>query len=668
MQDIPPVVTPVEVIMPRLPAAASNAAFSVIVLDAADIEGRTRIDQALGQAPGVSLFRRNASAPANPTTQGISLRSIAPSGAGRALVTVDGVPQNDPFGGWVIWGGLPAELYDGIDIVRGGGAGPYGAGALTGVIDLHERARPGMEVDLRGGSFDTSRGAAIAETEVGGLDLLLGGSAGRTAGYIPVRERRGAADRPLSEKDWNLTGRVTGALGDSRVSLHVTGFDEHHGSGLVGANARAEGQAASLSMARGPAPDHLGYRLQAWVRQSNLENSSVAVAANRATTTPANNQYKTPATGYGLNGALRGGTSSREWELGADARFTNGDEHELFRFMNGAFTRNRVAGGDTSVAGVYAEGTLKRSAWLLTGGARIDHWGNSNAKRIETDTANGAVTLNSPAPDRDGWLPTGRAGLRYQFNDQAYWRSAAYVGFRPPTLNELHRPFRVGNDITEANASLEPERLYGVETAIGWKMAETALEATLFFNRVEDAVTNVTIAAGPGTIAGFENAGFIPAGGVLRQRRNAGQIDAYGLEAEASQRISPTLEFRIAGSYTVARVDGGSDAPQLTGLRPAQAPRATATASVNWRPIERLSFDVRGRYETSRYEDDQNVRKLHPGGTVDARVGWRLTDAVELYAAGDNLFSDAVQTGQTADGVYSYGQPRTVVIGVNVKR
>src|SRR5690242_19663857 len=192
------------------PDPVGNDAFSVTRLTADDLNHATELDTALEQVPGLSLFRRDSSLSANPTTQGISLRSIAPSGAGRALVTVDGVPQNDPFGGWVIWAGLPPELFDRIDIVRGGGAGPYGAGALTGVIDLHERATPGYEVDLRGASFNTWRLAAVGETEVGGLDVLLGGSTGDTNGYIPVRQSRGAADLALSERDWNLSGRVAG--------------------------------------------------------------------------------------------------------------------------------------------------------------------------------------------------------------------------------------------------------------------------------------------------------------------------------------------------------------------------------------------------------------------------------------------------------------------------
>ena len=87
----------------------------------------------------------------------MSLRSIAGSGASRALVTLDGVPQNDPFGGWVIWSALPAETIGEAQVVRGAGAGPYGAGALTGVIALSSR-----ELDAGAGGGRTSAAAPSA--------------------------------------------------------------------------------------------------------------------------------------------------------------------------------------------------------------------------------------------------------------------------------------------------------------------------------------------------------------------------------------------------------------------------------------------------------------------------------------------------------------------------
>jgi hypothetical protein len=55
-----------------------------------------------------------------------------------------------------------------------------------------------------------------------------------------------------------------------------------------------------------------------------------------------------------------------------------------------------------------------------------------------------------------------RAAVRRDLDDGLAIRAAAYSGFRPATLNELHRPFRVGNDLTEANAALEKMRMEGL--------------------------------------------------------------------------------------------------------------------------------------------------------------------------------------------------------------
>ena len=98
LQIPPPELPEVVVTGARLPPAASDAAFAVIRLDADDLRDQQRLDEALASIPAVSLFRRTSSLAANPTTQGISLRAIAPSGAGRTLVTLVGVPLDDPFG------------------------------------------------------------------------------------------------------------------------------------------------------------------------------------------------------------------------------------------------------------------------------------------------------------------------------------------------------------------------------------------------------------------------------------------------------------------------------------------------------------------------------------------------------------------------------------------
>lgn len=652
----------------RLPPAAGEAAFSVIRLGEETLSSATRLDEALAMVPAVSLFRRTSSLSANPTTQGISLRAIAPSGAGRTLVTLDGVPLNDPFGGWVIWSQVPTESVESLDIVRGAGAGPYGAGALTGVIQLRERERGGVldaSVAERGGARLAGSGGVEA-----GRARLTGSVLYETSdGYVPVRgAAAGAADTPLDLEAKSASLRADIPLGEAALSLRAAAYEEDRGSGLAGARATASGHVLSATAAKRPTEGDYGWLLQAWRRESDLANTSVAVAADRATTTPANDQYETPATGWGLNAALRRaersiGGGRLEWEVGADARFNEGETRELFRFMAGAFTRDRIAGGETSVAGIYGEGSWETGSWLLAGGLRLDGWKNQNGRRLERDRATGAPTLDEVDPERSGEVVSARLAARRMIGGGWAARAAAYSGFRPATLNELHRPFRVGNDLTEANAALVPETLQGIEAGPAFEGPTSALSATLFWNRIEDAVVNVTIGEGPGT---FPRAGFVPAGGVLRQRQNAGTIEATGVEISARQTLRAGLDLTGAVSITDARVDGGSSAPQLTGLRPAQAPIWSATTGIDWRASDRLSLSARARYESQRFEDDLNSRVLGAAVTADVRADWRVNDAASLWLAVDNLFDAEVEVSETGNGVEGFGPPRTLSAGMRL--
>ena len=322
------------------------------------------------------------------------------------------------------------------------------------------------------------------------------------------------------------------------------------------------------------------------------------------------------------------------------------------------------------MAGVYAEGARVEGRWLFTAGVRLDGWRSWDGKRVETLLSSGAVKLDDRPPDRSGAVPTARLGLRRDLGDGFYARAAAYAGFRPPTLNELHRPFRVGNTVTEANPALEPERLYGIEAGVGRTTGKTDAEATVFVNRLEDAVTNVTLGVGPGT---FPKAGFIPAGGVFQMRENAGAVQATGLELDARYKpmvdlwgIGEHATLRAALSATDARVDGGDQAPQLTGKRPAEAPIWTATAGASWRASDRLRLDLDARRESKRFEDDLNTRVIRASLVTDARATWALTSRANVYVAAESLFDANEATAVGTDGVVSYGAPRSLSVGVSI--
>jgi outer membrane receptor protein involved in Fe transport len=214
---------------------------------------------------------------------------------------------------------------------------------------------------------------------------------------------------------------------------------------------------------------------------------------------------------------------------------------------------------------------------------------------------------------------------------------------------------------------LRPEKLYGVEAGLGGDSFFT-WQATVFYNQLKDPITNVTLGVGPGVIPSLPLAGFIPAGGTLRQRQNAGEIDAWGVEADANGDVTPVLSWRAALAYTHARVDGGASAPQLTGLRPAQTPEWTVTGGLDWRPMEKLTISNSLRYTSTQYDDDQNTRRLPPGAEWDARGAWSLGPGEEVYVAVDNLADAHISTGKTADFTDSWSEPRTFRVGFSYRR
>ncbi|HEY5347599.1 MAG TPA: TonB-dependent receptor [Rhizomicrobium sp.] len=647
------------------PDPLGNDAFSVVQVSAADLRLSPQLDTALGQVPGLSLFRRDSSLSANPTTQGVSLRSIAPSGAGRALVTLDGVPQNDPFGGWVIWSALPAEDIAGAQVVRGAGAGPYGAGALTGVIALTEQQGDGLvAADASLGSLGTKRAAASGGASIGPLQLFASASDETSDGWIPVApDQRGAADDAvtLDARSASLRASVEPDAG-TLISARAAVYDEKRDAGLVGAQSDARGVSAGLTIAHPENGDELGWRLQGWVRETDFANSSVSIAPLRASATPSNDQYATPATGYGINAALRGTNDWLNWELGADVRGTSGESREDLTFVSGAFTTGRRSGGGTFVGGVYLESAARFEGWLLTAGLRADDWATTGGHQIQTVLATGAVTQAQNFAARSGVVPTARLGVRRDFGDAFYLRSAAYGGFRAPSLNELYRPFRQGNNITIANPNLTPEKLYGAEIGMGGVAGALNWDATGFWNQLHGAISNVTIGQGPGT---FPGAGFVPAGGLLIQRQNVGDIDAYGLEAAAHYHLNDALSLNAAFDYVDAHVDGETQDPQLTGKRPAQAPRLTLTGGIGWAVSDRFSLTADARYESARFADDQNTLRLAPALTVNARVAWRLAEHLSAYIAADNIFNSRTQTTESADGIFDDAAPRLLRIGLS---
>jgi outer membrane receptor protein involved in Fe transport len=563
----------------------------------------------------------------------VTLRGLGGNASSRALVLLDGVPQADPFGGWIAFPALLPERLGGVRVTRGGGSGYQGPGALAGTIELQSIGpgdAPPLSVSAAYGSRDSAEAGAQVATNLGAGFVSLGANYARGDGFIPiVRRSRGRVDRAAPFEQASVAGRaVIEAGANTELQASISAFTDERDRGTAFSAIKSEGADASLrAVGRG----RWGWSVLGYLQTRTLANDFVAIDAARTTATQSLNQYNTPATGLGgrieLSPPIGGGITLR---MGGDVRRVAGKTEELFTFVAGAPTRRREAGGNSVTIGAFADASAELGNITLSAGGRVDHWKISNGSLVERPLVTGPAVTNAQFADRDGWEPTGRLGVAWRPTDIIGVRLAGYRGWRLPTLNELYRPFRAGADATAANAALSPERLVGVEAGVDLTPAPNlSVRATVYANRLDDAIANVTLGTGPGT---FPGVGFVGAGGAFRQRLNLDSIIARGFELDASWRRG---DWNLAASYarTDASVRASGLAASLNRLDPAQTARDSASASVGWRRDDAVP----------------------------------IGKALLIEARAENLANTEVQAAVSANGVVERAGPRTLWLGLNYR-
>ncbi|HWC56077.1 MAG TPA: TonB-dependent receptor, partial [Sphingomicrobium sp.] len=445
------------------------------------------LDQLLKDVPGLQLFRRSDARSGHPTSQGVTLRALGGNASSRALLVLDGVPQTDPFGGWVNWPAYNPEDLSEIRVVRGGGSVANGPGALAGTIEMVSRSDAGASGEIDAGSRESLEASGRVGFGVGGGVLSLSGRGERSDGFVPVTaDTRGPADEPAPYREWSGRARWVAPLGsDIEMQASLDGFHDWRTRGTDFTVNRTNGADASLRLVgRGS----WQWSALAYWQWRNLMSSFASVTPGRTEANRVSLQYSVPSHGLGGSFELRPPMPQGiELRLGADARRTTGESREFFSYVDGDPTRRRAAGGKSWTAGAYSEVTADLGRATLTGGARIDHWSIANGHLFEQQIATGNVLTDDHDPSRGGWLPTARGGVSFPVGGGLSLRSAAYLGWRMPTLNELFRPFRAGSDATAANPDLDPERLVGAEAGLEYSRGPFHASLTGFVNRLKDA-------------------------------------------------------------------------------------------------------------------------------------------------------------------------------------
>jgi outer membrane receptor protein involved in Fe transport len=613
-----------------------DTAASVVVLSSKELAASAAptVDDALRQVPGFSLFRRAGSRLANPTSQGATLRGLGGSGTSRALVLADGVPLNDPFGGWIYWARVPRASLERVEVLRGAGSDLYGSGALAGVIQLLRRdaATPALIAEVSAGELGTFDGSAFGAWARTGWGASLAAEGFETDGYVLVEPAaRGPVDVPARSRHTSAEGTVERRLAaGGRLFARASWFDEERGNGTPLQENDTEVRAWSAGGDWAAGAGSLALRLSGG--DQDFHQTFTAVSADR-TSERLTRAQSVPSDFAGLSFQASRPLGDRHALVGGvEARQVQGTSDELVITAGGSLPV--AAGGTQRTGGLFLEDVIRATPRLsLTLGGRLDLWTNAED--------------GGAARDESAFSP--RASLLFQATERWAWTASAYRAFRAPTLNELYRAFRVGDVLTLANPELEAERLTGGETGGLWTApgGRITARATAFWMEVEQTIANVTLSTQPGLIT--------------RQRRNLGRTRSQGLETEATARAG---RWTLSGGYlfTDAEVASAPEEPGLAGLRLPQVPRHQASLQVRFDDPRLASIGLQTRWSGGQFDDDQNLFRLGSFTMVDALVERPLGRGLSLFAAAENLFDERFDVGRTP--VRTVGPPRTVRVGV----
>jgi outer membrane receptor protein involved in Fe transport len=628
-----------------LDATPSVVAYSTVEIDRDQIQstGSGRIEDALSNVAGFQQFRRSDSRSANPTAQGVTLRALGGNASSRALVLLDGVPMLDPFFGHVPLGALSPNQLASIRVTRGGGAGPFGSGALAGTIELE--TADAQELGLVSGEVlvndrgDTEAEASLAPQWDNGYAVVHGRWDRGDGFWTTPKDQRVPASAKAAFDGWSAGARVVQALGPE-VELQVRGlaWEDDRTLRFEGADNWTRGEDVSVRVVgRGEWQfDALAYGQ--WRNFSNIVISSTSF-------TKTLDQADTPASGYGGKLEIRppvgGGHTLR---IGSDFRQSQGDLAEFRYTAAGAGNGSRYAGGTNSDLGLFVEDDYTLGPVLLTGGLRADRWSIRDGYHRNLNAAGGTLE-DSVYPDRSGWDFSWRGGASVDVSRGVRLRAAAYTGLRLPTVNELYRPFVVFPVTTNANAALENERLRGFEAGLD-VIADDGIEFSLtaFTNKVRNAIANVTVATN------------------TRQRQNLDAIRSQGIELSTHIGQGP-LKFSGTLALTDSEVEASGIQAALDGNRPAQTPAFSASATLSYQPTDAMHFGATLRHVGKQFEGDLEDDALPAATTLDLFGEVEVLDRLSLVVRAENVFDEKVVTRNQA-GSMDLGAPATVWGGI----
>ena len=605
--------------------------------------GALASDDKLRNVVGFSLLRRSGSQTANPTSQGVSLRGLGANGASRALVLADGIPLNDPFGGWIYWARVPQSSLNQVQLVPGGISALYGNDALGGVINLETKSAIQTEGSVEGsyGNENSPFGSGWGALCFGKWALVGSGEGFRTDGYISVpSDVRGSVDTPVNSRYGSGTVRLERIFSDRGrmfLSGSLYGEDRNNGTPLQVNDTTVRQLAFGTDW---NSPEAGLFTLRLYGGTQNYHQTFSSIAADRNSESLTNIQY-VPVQQIGFMAQWSKQLAARFTLLaGLDGLYVGGFSNET-SFSQGAPTAHLSNGGTQESLGAFLEGIVQLTPrWSLTLSGREDLWSNLDASSARVPVKGNSTRIDYPDRGQNAFNP--RLSTAYVLNNGVTLYAAAYRSFRAPTLNELYRSFRVGNVKTQANPYLTAEHFSGAEGGVKATLSHrVAVHGGLFWGYTTDPVENVTVSSTQQLIT--------------RVRENLGETRSWGIQGGMELQITSTLQLSATYQYIQSTVVSYPGNPALVGNWVPLVPRNEFVFQGTWVAPRRFFVAIQGRTAGNEFDDDQNLLPLGGYFVLSATVSHPLPKGFDIFFQGENFTDNEYEIGRTP--VATLGQP-----------
>ena len=597
------------------------ASVSVVTSETIESSPALTADDILRNVPSFSLFRRTSSLAAQPTAQGVSLRGIGPSGQSRTLVLLDGIPFNDPFGGWVYWTRVPLVSVDRVEITEDASSSLYGNIAMGGVINIFTShpTRRTVEVKTQYGNHNSPKVDFFGSDQWHKVSAAIEGSFLHTDGFpIVAAIERGPIDNNANVEYRNLTGKLEFTPSDRFQGFVRAGyFSENRNNAKVGELNDTRWTTLNGGIrARLHDDSDLQARVFADLQRAHFNFLAVTNAATTRNLVRLATDQIVPTHGVGGMAQWSKALGTRNaFSTGFDFRWVDGESQEaayvalvptsitgVTQAANLAV--QRFSGGAQQSLGAFVQDLFTPiDKLVLTLSARLDRWNNYNGHNLETAVATGLPTLNNrPAiASSNDTVVSPHVGALYHVSDRVSLWGAANSGFRAPTLTELYRQFSVGAITTRPNENLAPERLVGGEAGLNVAPARNvSIRLTYFVNRLTNPVLNVTTSA------------------TTAQKQNIPETRVKGFQTDLDYRVGTSWRFSAGYVFDDATVtDGGKANAILAGKVLQQVPKHRGSFQAAYANSRIATVALSVQFVGLQYNDDLNVN-LIPAATLTA--------------------------------------------------